>query len=78
MLNTPSQYPHPGSTAYLRPTGQAVRIIQHNADGTRLVSLAGKQGAAANFTTTAAELAETQMEAIGPAKRRHTKAGAGA
>lgn len=33
MLATPAPFPHPGSTAWLRPEGHQLRIIQHTCDG---------------------------------------------
>lgn len=39
MLKAPSQFPHPGSTAFERATGVQVRIISANRDGT--VTIAG-------------------------------------
>lgn len=38
MLKTPTEFPHQGSTAYLTPHGEEVRIIQRNADGTALIA----------------------------------------
>lgn len=76
MLNTPSEFPNPGSTAYLRPSGEAVRIIQHNADGTRLIAVRGKAGAGANLTAAASDLTATLDEAIArPLRTRRARAG---
>ncbi|NBW12159.1 MAG: hypothetical protein EBR82_29430 [Caulobacteraceae bacterium] len=38
MLKTPADYPHPGSTAYVAPHGERVRVIQQNADGSFLLA----------------------------------------
>lgn len=38
MLKQPSEYPHPGSEAFVSPHGERVRIIQRNADGTALIA----------------------------------------
>lgn len=38
MLKHPAEFPHPGSTAFVAPHGEQVRIIQRNADGTFLIA----------------------------------------
>lgn len=74
MLQVPSIFPHPGSTAFLAPDGQQVRIIQRNADGRALV---GRQGqhpadrcASDTFTVDAGTLHETYDDAVARPRAR--------
>lgn len=39
MLSAPADFPHPGSTAFLAPDGDEVRIIQHRGSDQALVGL---------------------------------------
>ncbi|ABD25078.1 hypothetical protein Saro_0631 [Novosphingobium aromaticivorans DSM 12444] len=38
MLRTPTDFPYVGSTAFVSPNADQVRILQHNANGTVLVA----------------------------------------
>lgn len=50
MLKSPTEFPHPGSFAFLRSSpGRRVRVIQKNADGGLLVS--GSKDGRATTTT---------------------------
>lgn len=59
MLKAPSQFPHPGSTAFDRSTGVEVRIIRTNpagADGKASVTVSGnspRHGGASGIRTVA-------------------------
>ena len=76
MLKSAADFPHAGSTAYVSPHGEAVRIIQPNADGSYLIarhrhpSIHGS--ASDTFRAEAETIFATEAEAIGkkPAKRR--------
>ena len=76
MLKTPSEFPHPGAAAYVAPHGEAVRIIQRNADGSCLVARQRHAQAYANasdtFRAQAGTIHATLEAAIGkrPAKKR--------
>ena len=37
MLNTPAEFPHPGSRAFVRGTAERVTIVRRNQDGTALL-----------------------------------------
>lgn len=77
MLRTPSEFPHPGSTAYLSPHGEEVRVIQRNADGTVLIALqrlAPDRSASDTRTVARADLHEAQAAAIGRKPARQGKA----
>lgn len=74
MLNIPAPYPHPGCTAFLAGTAEEVRLIQRNADGTCLISIADRrfpsERASGNRTVPARDLHETPTGALGRPKRR--------
>lgn len=71
MLSSPADFPHTGSTAYLAPSGEAVRIQQRNADGTALISIAAFAGkACGNKTVELARLHATRDAAIASAAPR--------
>lgn len=75
MLKQPAEFPHPGSTAFLAPHGEQVRIIQRNADGTVLVALQRRpsdRSASDTRTVPATDLHAKAEAAIGTrsAKRR--------
>ncbi|MFN3473533.1 MAG: hypothetical protein ACK4ZW_05755 [Blastomonas sp.] len=54
MLKAPSQFPHPGSTAFERATGVQVRIIRTNEGGSVTVSGDSKRhGTASGIRTVA-------------------------
>lgn len=77
MLRVPAQYPHPGSTAYVAPHGEQVRIIQRNADGTALIAHqrpASDRSASDTRTVPAADLHATPEAAIGKRIRRRRAA----
>ena len=78
MLKTPAEFPHPGSTAWLEPHGEEVRILQRNADGTALVALVHRPplGGTASDTRTveAAHLHPRQEAAIGIKPKRRRRA----
>lgn len=48
MLKAPAQFPHPGSTGFVRSTGVQVRIMRANDDGTITVSGNSRQHGAAS------------------------------
>ncbi|AKM09850.1 hypothetical protein [Croceicoccus naphthovorans] len=77
MLETKAAFPYPGSTGYLKPQGDPVRIIQRRADGRLLVqklspvqhlapasSSAAVGGASRTLTAPAADVCERQIDAI--------------
>jgi hypothetical protein len=76
VLKTLTEFPHAGSTAYLAPHGEAVRIIQANADGSFLIarkrhpSILGN--ASDTFRAEPGTLFAVEAAAIGkrPAKKR--------
>jgi len=75
MLKAPSEFPHPGSTAFDRNTGVQVRIIRTNppgADGVASVTVAGdskRHGTASGIRTVALKsLCESW-----PPKRAYTR-----
>lgn len=76
MLKVPAPFPHPGAAAFVSPHGEAVRIIQANADGSFLIarhrhpSIHGN--ASDTFRADPETVHATEAEAIGkkPAKRR--------
>ncbi|MDR7102963.1 hypothetical protein [Croceicoccus sp. BE223] len=75
MLESKSEFPFPGSTAFLRPEGRELRIIQHQCDGRLLVQRVGpewdrSQRATGTMTVERADVAATRDEAIIIAKRR--------
>ncbi len=76
MLKVPSTFPNPGATAYVSPYGEAVRIIQRNADGSFLIARDRQPGtyatASDTFRAEADMVHATEEAAIGkkPAKRR--------
>lgn len=75
MLKQPAEFPFVGSTAYLAPLGEEVRIIQHNATGTSLIAprRPNVPGSASDTRTVArTDLHATVEAALGrkPTKRR--------
>jgi hypothetical protein len=76
MLKVPATFPHPGAAAFVAPHGEAVRIIQANADGSHLIarkrhpSILGN--ASDTFRAEPGTLFATEAEAIGkkPARKR--------
>ena len=78
MLNTPAPFPHPGSAGFVLASGEPVRILQRNADGTCLVSLTDRryshEAASGNRTVAAAELVETLAAALVKHPRRKARA----
>jgi len=78
MLSAHADYPYAGSTAYLAPDGQAVRVIRHNGDGTCLIALNGPrplgEGASANRTIPLADLRPDYESAVAPMPKRRGRA----
>lgn len=80
MLQVPAEFPHIGSTAFLRGSAGEVRILQRNADGTATVQRLGliprAEGASITRRVAQADLFATIEEAMGPADkpRRHRRA----
>lgn len=75
MLSIPTEFPHVGSTAYIRGSGHPCRIIQRNANGTCLVSLTDRrwrhEAASGNTTHALTDLFATPEEAFAnPQPRR--------
>lgn len=69
MLKVPAPFPHAGASAYVSPYGEAVRIIQRNADGSFLIARdrqPGTYGSASDtFRAEASEVHATIEAAIG-------------
>jgi hypothetical protein len=78
MLKTPADFPHQGSTAYVAPHGEAVRIIQANADGSFLVARQRHPmmlaSASDTFRAEADMVHATEAAAIGLKPRRKRRA----
>ncbi|MDP3550634.1 MAG: hypothetical protein Q8R81_09575 [Novosphingobium sp.] len=77
MLKQPSEFPHPGSTAYVAPHGEQVRIIQTNADGSHLVAHQRHPATRSASDTYRAEpgtIFATQEAAIGKRPRKKRRA----
>ena len=78
MLKVPTQFPHAGSTAYVAPHGEAVRIIQRNEDGSYLLARQRHPDAYASASDTfRAEpdmVHATEAAAIGLKPRRKRRA----
>lgn len=71
MLSSATEFPHPVSQAFLRPTAQPARIIQRNRDGTCLIAIDERfKKASSNRTVPLADLAATAEEAYPPALSR--------
>ncbi len=75
MLESASTFPNPGATAFLKPEGRELRIIQHRCDGRLLVQRVGpewdrSQRATGTMTVERTDIAATRDEAIVVAKRR--------
>ena len=79
MLQVPADFPMPGSHAFVEGSGEEVRIIQRNADGTCLLQRMARaynatERAAGNFTLPLAQLHATETAAVlGPARPRRRK-----
>lgn len=70
MLKAPSEFPHPGSTAFDRSTGNQVRIIRANDD--EIVTVAGnsrQHGAASGIR----DVPLNTLCASWPPKRSYTR-----
>lgn len=82
MLREAAPFPHNGATAFVVETGEQVRILRRNADGTALLALAGKRlprVASDNFTLALDRLRPTLAEAIAlPSRGRSAQLRAGA
>lgn len=71
MLSAPAPYPHVGCEAYLRKTGQKLRVLRDNGDRTVLCSFPstftqprlGKM-ASGNRTVPLRDIFPTEMEAL--------------
>ncbi len=78
MLSVPADYPHPGCTAFLAGTAEAVRLIQRNADGSCLVQRTGpvsrSEGASIERRVPFADLFENALAALGKSKPRRRAA----
>lgn len=67
MLAIPTPFPNQGATAYLRPCGSEVRIIQRRNDGDCTIAIAGRfKSASSTRTVPLADLAESVEEAQAP------------
>lgn len=79
MLAVPTEFPAAGSTAFLAPHAEQVRIVRHNDDGTTLISRK-RPGASGNTSVPFGSLHGDEAGAIGikpkagrRGARRHTK-----
>ena len=69
MLHVPTEFPHPGSRAFVRGTADPVTIIRQNADGTTFVRRdprpleRANRDASGNTTLPRADLFATPEEA---------------
>lgn len=76
MLKTPADFPHSGSTAYVAPHGEQVRIIQRNADGSFLIAYnrhPSIHGSASDTYRAEASMVHATLEAaigLKPARKR--------
>ena len=75
MLRVQSEFPHPGSVAFVTPHGEQVRIIQRNANGTALIAHqrpASDRSASDTRTVPQADLHATLEAALGrkPSRKR--------
>lgn len=81
MLRQPAEFPHPGSTAFLAPHGEEVRILQRKGADEVLIAHQrhpALRSASDNRTVALAHLHQTQEAAIGlkPRGRGATRSGA--
>lgn len=79
MLDIVATFPNPGATAFLKPEGRELRIIQHRCDGRLLVQRVGpewdrSQRATGTMTVDRTDVAATRDEAIIVSKRRRKAA----
>ncbi len=75
MLAYETAFPHAGATAYLKPTGLQVRIIQHRADETVFIqhtdrALNDAERASGNRTVPMADLVADRLDALPKRRRR--------
>ena len=73
MLRTAATFPHAGSTAFVAPHGEQVRIIQNNADGSAIVAAHQPgidRGASRTYRAEPGALFPTAEAATQPAPRR--------
>lgn len=75
MLRQSAEFPHPGSTAFVAPHGEEVRIIQRKGTSEALIAHQrhpALRTASDNRTVPLADLHQTQEAAIGrkPKRRR--------
>ena len=78
MLASETAFPHAGATAYLKPTGLQVRIIQHRAGGSVLIqhtdrALNDAERASGNRTVPMTDLVENRIDAL-PRRRNRRRA----
>ncbi|MDR7101490.1 hypothetical protein [Croceicoccus sp. BE223] len=74
MLESKSEFPFAGSTAFLKPEGRELRVIQHQCDGRLLVQRVGpewdrSQRATGTMTVERTDVTATRDEAIIVTKR---------
>ncbi|MCW1985360.1 UNVERIFIED_ORG: hypothetical protein M2348_001092 [Sphingomonas sp. R1F5B] len=69
MLAIPTDFPATGSTGYLAPSAERVRILRHNADGTLLLRR-DLPGASGNITADAGDVFASAIAAAAPAENR--------
>lgn len=67
MLAIVTDFPATGSTGYLAPNGEPVRILRHNADGTVLLRR-DRPGASGNLTADAGDVFADAIAATAPAE----------
>lgn len=69
MLAIPTEFPAVGSTGFLSPDAEPVRILRHNADGTVLLRR-DVPGATGNVTASAQDVFADALAAAAPAANR--------
>lgn len=75
MLAVEAPFPHPGATAFLRPSGEEVRILQRRADGGVTIAVADRfKRASSTRTVPLADLAPTREQALPQPARRKRRA----
>lgn len=81
MLRSPAPFPFTGAEAFVRKTGEKVRILRDNRDGTRLVAFSGTRAipqlgriASGNCSLPMRDLFATEAEALKGRRARRRKA----
>ncbi len=81
MLRAAAPFPFNGAEAFVRKTGEKVRIVRDNGDGTRFVAKAGTRAipqlgriASGNCNIALRDLFATELEALRGKRDRRRKA----